>query len=318
MEKFLSCDWGTTAFRLRLVETAAANILAEENDRTGIAGTYSLWKQAGENTDTRLFFYLTIINEHIKVFEKKLAISLNDIPLIISGMASSSIGMIELPYKMLPLAVDGSDANVHTIEATPDFPHTVLIISGARDEDDVMRGEETMLIGAAILSAENSIYIFPGTHSKHIIVNGDKAISVKTYMTGEFFKLLSKKSILSLSVEEGKGLRDPANQQSFAQGVKDSNLTDLLHTSFRVRTNDLFGKLSKEENYYYLSGLLIGTELTALRNKKFVSITLVSNSTISPYYELAFQILGVDNIVNKQNADEAVIRGQMKIYGCLQ
>jgi len=315
MEKFLSCDWGTTAFRLRLVETATTNIIAEVNSQQGIANTYSAWKQAGENAETRLSFYLLVINEYIQVLEQKSAVSLTGIPLIISGMASSSIGMTELPYKMLPFTVNGSDVNAHKMKAGAGFPHPVLIISGARTEDDVMRGEETLLIGASsVVSPEDHAFIFPGTHSKHIMVNAGKAIAVKTYMTGEFFELLSKKSILSLSVEEGNGLQEPHNQQSFTQGVKDSMLSNLLHTSFRVRTNTLFGKLSKQENYYYLSGLLIGTELNTLPVRNFVSINLVSNSVLSPYYELACQILGMDTILNIQDAGEAVIKGQIKIY----
>jgi 2-dehydro-3-deoxygalactonokinase len=63
---------------------------------------------------------------------------------------------------------------------------------------------------------------------------------------------------LSVSLEEGSGLQSEKNLQSFQKGVNDRLGSNLLHMSFMVRTNHLFGKLSKQENYYYLSGLLIG------------------------------------------------------------
>src|SRR5688500_15787071 len=102
MERFFSCDWGTTAFRLRLVEVAGLKIIAEESNQQGIAETYQRWKQSGKNEELRLTFYLDIIEEYIKAIEQKFNTSFKHTPVVISGMASSTIGMMELPYKHLP------------------------------------------------------------------------------------------------------------------------------------------------------------------------------------------------------------------------
>jgi 2-dehydro-3-deoxygalactonokinase len=60
-------------------------------------------------------------------------------------------------------------------------------------------------------------------------------------MTGEFFELLSKKSVLwHILIEEGQGLTISSNKLFFEKGVKDSLSSDLLHHAFLVRTNDLF------------------------------------------------------------------------------
>ncbi len=87
MEKFFSCDWGTTAFRLRLIEVAGLKIIAEESNQQGIAQTYQRWKKSGKNEEMRPTFYLDIIEEHIKAIEQKLNTSFKHIPVIISGMA---------------------------------------------------------------------------------------------------------------------------------------------------------------------------------------------------------------------------------------
>jgi hypothetical protein len=68
-----------------------------------------------------------------------------------TGMVSSSMGMRELPYRELPLAIDGSALSVERVAARDDFPHALVLVSGVRSHDDVMRGEETQLIGACAL-----------------------------------------------------------------------------------------------------------------------------------------------------------------------
>ncbi len=319
MEKFLSCDWGTTAFRLRLVDASSFKIIEEQNTTRGIAETFQQWKKTGKNEKDRLSFYLDIIKEHIKTIERKAGISLNEVPLIISGMASSTIGMADLPYKDIPFSVDGSDIKVHSITATSSFRHNVTIISGVRTEDDVMRGEETKLIGcaAAVPDKSEHIFIFPGTHPKHVNVKNGKATAFKTYMTGEFFDLLSRKSILSVSVEEGEGLHKANNLKAFEKGVKDSISSNILHTCFLVRTNNVFNKLTKAENYYYLSALLIGTELKEVKNLTDTNITIVGNAAITPYYTIALKVLDLpeaDVLIQTRQADEALIKGQFIIW----
>ena len=322
MEKFLSCDWGTSSFRIRVVEMPGIKIIAGENTGQGIAKTFELWKQSRKADETRLIFYLDIIQEHIRILEKKLNTSFSELPLIISGMVSSTMGMIDLPYKDFPFSADGSDLIIKIIEADDTFTHKTIIISGAKTNEDAMRGEETQLAGCFhddLIGQEEQVFIFPGTHSKHIVVKSGKALTAKTYMTGEFFELLSKKTILSVSVEEGKGLQHGENLRSFEKGIRDSVQLNLLHSCFLVRTNHLFNKLTKQENYYYLSGLLIGTEMNELMNDDYSTINLVSNEMLGSYYETAFNVLNKDKgILKIQNADEAIVQGQLKIFKRLQ
>ena len=46
MDKYiLCCDWGTTSFRLRLVERQDYNVLAEFLSKDGVAATFKAWKE---------------------------------------------------------------------------------------------------------------------------------------------------------------------------------------------------------------------------------------------------------------------------------
>lgn len=315
MESFLSCDWGTTAFRLRLIDTANCRVVEEEHTLQGIAATFQQWKKTGKSEEVRLFFYLDIINKHIKTIEKKTGTSLDEVPLIVSGMASSTIGMADLPYKDIPFSTDGSDLITHNIPASVGFNHNVTLISGARTEDDVMRGEETKLIGCTVgvSNKSNHLFIFPGTHPKHVHVENDKVTAFKTYMTGEVFDLLSTKSILSVSVAEGEGFKNLNNVEAFKKGVKDTLASNILHTCFLVRTNNVFNKLTRHENYYYLSGLLIGSELKDVKNLTFSNIIIVGNEALTQYYITALNALDLP-LTKTQGADEALIKGQLKIF----
>jgi 2-dehydro-3-deoxygalactonokinase len=235
---------------------------------------------------------------------------------VISGMASSTIGMLEVPYKPLPFATDGSDLDVKLLPATPEFTHAVLLISGVKSDDDVMRGEEVQLVGCQFEStAKAQLFLHPGTHAKHVLVQKGQATTLKTYMTGEFFSLLSTKSILAASVEEGGKLEEGNNRQWFEKGVHDSQEANLLHNTFLVRTNDLFKKASKLENYFCLSGLLIGSECRDLLGHEPAGITLAGEPVLVALYQAALEALGiVDRCpVQTKTAQEVTLTGQVAV-----
>jgi len=310
--KFLSCDWGTSSFRLRVVEIAELKIIADKESNMGIAVIFNRWQEHKEQN--RLSFYLDIVRHHIDQIEQSLQISLQNVPLIISGMASSSLGMMELDYKALPFMPDGSDLNIKRISAPKNFQHDIYLISGVMNDHDVMRGEETQLIGCLTSLVGDQIIILPGTHSKHVFFKDGKIVDFKTYMTGEFFELLSRKSILSSSVQDDGNFEIHKNQLSFEKGLLDSQHSNLLNSAFHIRTNSLFKRLALQENYYYLSGLLIGEELKDLNNSSIRSIILIVNRLLEPIYKHAIEYLFPSRQLKIENVDRAIVYGQFKVY----
>lgn len=313
MNTFLSCDWGTSSFRLRLIQKEGLTVLAEESNDGGIAIIFQSWQKQNKDEKERSFFYQAYILSQIKRLEEKVGYSLKDLPLLVSGMISSSIGMKELAYKQLPFRIDGSDLHWEVIEATEGFPYKMILISGAQTNNDVLRGEETLLVGCNANNDEaHRTYIFPGTHSKHMQVQYGIASGFKTYMTGEFFDLLATKSVLSSSVEKSKEL-GKHSKKSFQAGILQGAETSILHSAFSVRTNQLFKKNTPVENYHFLSGLLIGAELSDLIKGSPFAVTLVCSEALRNQYEQGLQTIGYSN-VNYINADEALIKGQLHMY----
>lgn len=313
MDRFLSCDWGTSSLRLRLVQTADLKVIAEERSDKGIAETFKSWQLQGADAALRIDFYQEVLAQQIDSLSQRVGVPLHCVPVVLSGMASATIGMIDLPYKRLPFSLDGSDLKVKSLTAC-NGSNPLIIISGAQTDEDVMRGEETKIIGCATHLTgikQDHLLVLPGTHSKHIVVKNNHAVSFKTFMTGEFFGLLSTNGVLAASVEKGGDFNDAENQQCFSAGVKAAQIADLLHSSFMVRTNQVLKDIPKQQNYYYLSGLLIGTELKGL--KPDLPLYLVCGASHLPYYVMACQVIGI-MVAKHIDADDALISGQRSVF----
>ncbi|WP_126243706.1 2-dehydro-3-deoxygalactonokinase [Chitinophaga rhizosphaerae] len=300
---FISCDWGTSTLRLRIISFDGLHVVAEETSDTGIAKTWQQWQQEGGQREE---FYAGTLLEQLGRLSERSGIDLEEKMVMVAGMATSSIGMKELPYSALPMSLDGSGSGTY---GTGRF----LLISGVSGHNDVMRGEETKAIGcAAYLPAirEDVFLIMPGTHPKHIVVNNHRVTGFRTFMTGEIFGLLSTESILSASVNTGGNVESEACRWRFQAGVRTGFSGNLLHELFMVRTNQLLQDMDPEENWYYLSGLMIGSELAAL--PAGVAVYLVAGPTHEALYSLACETLGIP-IAATIDADEALIRGQFTI-----
>ncbi|MCF3111171.1 2-dehydro-3-deoxygalactonokinase [Niabella sp. CC-SYL272] len=309
MDFFLSCDWGTSTFRLRLIQVTGLVIQATVQLAQGIAQTAAEWQQKGEAI-SREAYYIRFLNQQIQTLEQQLGHSLTGIPIVLSGMASSSIGVTELPYKALPFSIDGSGLIVQTI---PDDRHPLLLISGACTATDVMRGEETKIVGAADAlpdTEQELLLLLPGTHPKHIQVHNRMVTAFRTFMTGEVFGLLAAQSILAGSVTRNNELSDPSSHAYFMRGVHLSQTHSLLHHLFGVRTNQLLKKIPPEHNYHYLSGLLIGEELKTLLADQ--PVYLLGSTTHLAAYTLACETLGIKTIL-LPDADQALVKGQLEI-----
>jgi 2-dehydro-3-deoxygalactonokinase len=301
---FLSCDWGTSSFRLRLVSITDGAVLAETTEGRGIAEINNQWLETGKSSGEKVSFYQQRLSSAIG----ELRMATAGLPIIISGMASSSIGIMELPYGELPFSLEETKLPIKSIPASNDFPHEIVLVSGLRTSNDVMRGEETMLAGCDLAGKEEWLIIFPGTHSKHAVVNKGKLVDFRTYMTGEIFDLLSTKSILSKSVNRS-GIEK--HGEAFRKGVREGVERELLNSIFHTRTRQLLERVDPDENYHYLSGLLIGNELKELPSAN-KNILLVCNNNQGELYKTALEII-TGKKPGYYDADKMLVQGHCRL-----
>jgi 2-dehydro-3-deoxygalactonokinase len=310
MNLLISCDWGTSNFRLRLVDGGRRESLGEVSGAEGVAAVFSRWRESSQGPKERLGFYQAVLAKEIEQLRRQTTWSLTGLPIVLSGMATSSIGMVELPYRPVPMVLTGEELIRVAIPARDGFEHSILLVSGVCTKEDVMRGEETQLVGCAGVGNDERLYIFPGTHSKHVRVRAGRAVDITTFMTGECFQLLATKSILSISVSAASS-DGGAVSPDFIQGVRDSQRAGILHTAFRVRTRQILAGISREENYQYLSGLVIGEELKELAGTE-IPIMIVGAGRMKEYYAAACEDLGFPEVCTT-DADLALVRGHCRM-----
>lgn len=328
MNKYiLCCDWGTTSFRLRLVDRYTYEVVGELLSSGGVAGTFRSWKEQTEIN--RFDYYSEILKSSILELGNRFGKSLDSIPVIVSGMASSSLGMEEIPYADLPFNISGIQASVKIYENFNGPGANLVLVSGVKSYEDVMRGEEAQLIGlikineVSVQEHEQIVFVFPGTHSKHIFVKDEQVTDFKTFMTGEIFNILSEHSILkdSIDLSKSSGLSEPSSIEAFKHGVEVSGSSSLLHNLFTVRTMQLFGKFGKEQNSYYLSGLLIGTELRELYSGNYDHLVICSGKHLYDHYKIAAEMLSFKmktSFIQSDLIDKATIAGQVQLFNTLQ
>jgi 2-dehydro-3-deoxygalactonokinase len=305
-KSFISVDWGTSNLRIRLVSIPTLDIIEEISSNNGIKTIYQKWLLEGGD---REMFFLNFLQNQLLQFTSQLVPSMK---VIVSGMASSSIGLRELPYAYLPIATSGEGLNIKSIKSDD-----LLLISGVRSDSDVIRGEETQLVGLFEEDDNHQklIFILPGTHSKHVYCEHGMIVNCKTYMTGELFEVIAKHTILNSSIEQGT--RIEPQWEAFEAGVKKAqNGNSLLNSLFKIRTNIVFEEMNHVENYYYLSGLLIGDEIKSLVSYPSDKIKLCAGGKLYELYKRAIDIIGLSaktHVVNKETADKAVVLGQFRI-----
>jgi 2-dehydro-3-deoxygalactonokinase len=212
---------------------------------------------------------------------------------LISGMAGSKQGWREAPYCPCPSGFPDIAQHLQWIEAD-----RIGIVPGLStwndDTPDVMRGEEIQIFGA--LSAQqirSARFVLPGTHSKWAHVEDGKILGFKTYMTGEFYALLSQHSILAKTC-----LPDaPLKKEVFLDGVMQSQKPGgLLHHAFSARSLSLFEKLNPAQASSYISGLLIGEEIKSAKADWPDALTplfILGNGQLTSRYGVAMEAFGL-------------------------
>jgi 2-dehydro-3-deoxygalactonokinase len=242
---WIGIDWGSTHRRAwRYDDGALTGRHQDEHGAVACAGRFAEWLPS-------LFFALDA--------------DATDSTVVMAGMVGSALGWQEVPYLDADeplMALPQRLARVTREGAPPDaWIVPGLRWRGAGKEVDVMRGEETQLLGALRLlgTSADGWYLLPGTHSKWVWLQGGRLRWMRTYLSGELYALLSKQGTLA-PLMPGEPTTLPPDAESFAEGVAAAKDGALSHALFGLRAKVVTGDLPREVAPGYLSGLLMGSE----------------------------------------------------------
>lgn len=228
---------------------------------------------------------------------------------LLSGMVGSRQGWVEAPYLPCPAGPLEIEA---TLVPVPFDGARVRLVPGLSDRDEadvpeVMRGEETQLLGVMEAMGGGGLACLPGSHSKWAAIEGGRIASFRTYMSGEAFSALRAGTILGRMMVDG-----PPDAGAFAEGVARSGAGGhLLHHLFGVRTRGLFGTLADTASVSYLSGLLIGHEIRAALPAGG-DVALIGAASLTALYASAIEACGGTARIMDE---DAAARGLARIAG---
>ena len=297
-QPFIAVDWGTSSFRAALV-APNGDVLDELSTPRGILG----------------FKHAEFVPYLVATCERFTAAG--DMMFLLSGMIGSKNGMLEVPYCPCPATASDIAAALGWVD-TGAADLNIAIVPGVRSGfDDVMRGEETQVFGAAaVLGVQDATLVLPGTHSKWVQLVGCAITKFNTFMTGEFYALLAQHSILAKSLPEPTDKPAALDQSAFLQGIdramkSNASGQSLLGNAFSTRVKSLFNELQPAQAASYLSGLVIGDELTAMRLPAGSRVIVIGSPTLCERYNLAFAHLGVQT---RAIGNQAAWAGLHSIY----
>lgn len=314
-KKILGIDWGTSNRRAYLVDDSGA-CLAQHEDGQGMLAARGNFGAS-----------LAALIETMGIG--------SEVPVLMSGMVGSASGWQEVPYADCALPLEQLPAHL----AALDEPHggawagRCRIVPGycyrAGDAIDVMRGEETQLLGAVALGVRDGWLVLPGTHSKWVPLRDGRIDAIATFMTGELYAMLAAGGTLAALMADGgagsagAGANASSNASSnastnastnasanasaiandaggeaaaFAAGLRQASLREPLSNSlFRVRARVVAGAMPARQAAGFVSGLLIGAEFAAALGAQ--RITVIGTPALAARYAAAAAHFGVTCVV---------------------
>ena len=289
---YVAVDWGTSSFRLWLI-ARDGSVLAERRSGEGMT------------TAARTGF-MEVLSSHLSAIAAP-----EGLPVLVCGMAGAKQGWVEAGYLDTPAALADIPAAAVRI---PGVDADIRILPGLAQRDamapDVMRGEETQLLGAAGELGDGAhLVCMPGTHSKWVRLSGGKVEGFSTFMTGELFEAIPKNTTLSHAIAEAGPISgdNPAFRAAVSRMVANPALA--TNQIFTVRAGSLIAGLSPVDAKARLSGTMIGLEIAGALSlvAEGTPIALVVSGGLGELYKEALAAAGLSASVI--DADIAVRHG---------
>lgn len=281
---FVAGDWGTSQLRLSLC--AADGTVLATKDGPGVA------KLGGQVAEA--------FSQTVNAWDVEHGV----LPAVLCGMAGSTLGWREVPYLACPIHPERITDRALCFDAEG---RSVMIAPGLSCRNrlmgpDVMRGEETQILGALrsdpTLGLGRHFLCVPGTHAKWVVLKDGVIEDFLTSLAGELFDVLGRHSVLVGSNVSA----DTITKSTFERALEQTRMhpdAELIHLLFQTRSRQLAGEFKPRDAAGFLSGLVIGQDVAGAMRlfreevKDARRVTIIGAPRISELYALAMGARGI-------------------------
>jgi len=308
MTNYIVIDGGTTNTRINLVQNGS------------VTDTLRLHQGAKSAIDSKAALVLAIA-DGIKNILSRNGMEEDEITRILaSGMITSEFGLYKVDHIVVPAGISELNKNMKEVTLAEISKIPFVFISGVKtacdtlESADMMRGEETELMGIISETEENAIYVLPGSHSKIIFTdNNGRIINFHTMLTGEMTAALSRYTILKDAVHLGECRND---NEYLLMGYRYTQKNGINEALFKTRIlKNLFGA-SIDQTYSFFCGAVLTAEIEQILAMGAKKIYVGGRSEIKE--QLTALLTASSEIevipIDEKTAAEATVKGILKIY----
>jgi 2-dehydro-3-deoxygalactonokinase len=320
---FAIVDMGTTNTRLTLVD-------ASGEVRASVKGAFGVKDRAAAGNREIL---IKGLNQLLTEATQHMGILLSRIEgMLCSGMITSEIGLIDIPHRVAPVDARDLAANAQEVSMPEILPAPIILIPGVKnrverpsldtlEQMDFMRGEETQVFGATELyGVEVPVtFMFLSSHTKLVDVDEKHRITRSfTTISGQVFNALRFQTLLASSIPE----ENPTSihEESLFRGVKAGLKDGVLRAALMVRFMDTLIRTSPEERFAFLEGIIIASDIQAIRNSyPFLRkrIAILGDRPRAEAYRAAFKTFLDRSLectyLGEQSMDRSALHGALRI-----
>jgi 2-dehydro-3-deoxygalactonokinase len=291
MTSLIGLDWGSS------------NVRAFAFDASGRV-TASARSSAGAMT----LVSADAFNNAFENLLAELAIDNTSIPVIACGMIGARDGWVEAGYVGLNTSARSLKHATKEIRARSEY--RIAVVPGMKsDEPDVMRGEETQIVGADV---ESGVIVLPGTHSKWVRVDNGRIVEFKSYLTGEMNALLRGSSTIGKAISTEASIAD---ESAIVCGIDRARAQSLhwLHELFCFRARVVSGAQTAVAASNELTAWLIASEFVQASTafEQVQTIHVIASASLLRWYERVARAFGIECIA--LDAEVCAARGLWRI-----
>jgi len=319
-------DAGTTNTRVWL--TIGDRVIARAQAGVGVRDT------ARDGSSERLRGALRELIDQVRDDARNRGRAQSPECVIAAGMITSPLGLVEVPHVTAPAGLNDLAASTapHGFPEITDLP--ILLIPGVRsgprrcDQEtagttDVMRGEETLLIGlnALGLLKPRSTLLNLGSHWKVIKLDQDARIaSSVTSMTGELLHTAQTQTILASSVPQTRPTG--ADRTWLEAGMREQRRSGLARALFCVRLLEQGSASSAEQRMSFLIGAFLASDMDAMVSRGLLdsegAVVIAGGGAVAEAWRDALAHLSIQAItLSDFEVERALLTGCRSVFSAL-